>query len=78
MLLRLTPGQRDLVDQAAEHAGLSRSGWMRAALLRGGTAGVGRGAAPWIGNDSGRYGRSGRILPSAGVVGCCCPRRTAW
>lgn len=34
ILLRLTPGQRDLVDQAAEHAGLSRSGWMRAALLR--------------------------------------------
>lgn len=34
ILLRLTPEQRDLVDQAAEHAGLSRSGWMRTVLLR--------------------------------------------
>lgn len=34
VLLRLTPDQLDLMDQAAEHAGLSRTGWMRATLLR--------------------------------------------
>jgi len=34
VLLRFEPEQLDLMDRAAGHAGLNRSGWMRSALLR--------------------------------------------
>jgi len=34
VLLRFEPGQLDLIDQAAEHSGLNRTGWMRHSLLR--------------------------------------------
>jgi len=34
VLLRLTAEQLALVDRAAEHAGLSRTGWIRMVLVR--------------------------------------------
>lgn len=34
VLLRFEPEQLELMDLAAGHAGLNRSGWMRSALLR--------------------------------------------
>ncbi len=34
VLLRFEPDQLEMIDQAAEHAGLNRSGWLRAAVIR--------------------------------------------
>jgi uncharacterized protein (DUF1778 family) len=34
VLLRFEADQLDLIDKAAEHAGLNRTGWLRSAVIR--------------------------------------------
>lgn len=34
VLLRFEPDQLDMIDRAAEHAGLNRTSWLRATVLR--------------------------------------------
>ena len=34
VLLRFEPDQLEMIDRAAEHAGLNRTSWLRAAVIR--------------------------------------------
>jgi uncharacterized protein (DUF1778 family) len=34
VLLRFEPDQLEMIDQAADHAGLNRTSWLRAAVIR--------------------------------------------
>lgn len=34
ILLRFEPDQLDMIDRAAEHAGLNRTAWLRSSVLR--------------------------------------------
>jgi hypothetical protein len=43
VLLRFEPEQLEMIDQAAEHAGLNRTAWLRASVLRAAREELGEG-----------------------------------
>lgn len=51
VLLRFEPEQLELIDRAAEHAGLNRTSWLRAAVIRASREELG---------EEGKRGRSGK------------------
>jgi uncharacterized protein (DUF1778 family) len=43
VLLRFEPDQLEMIDKAAEHAGLNRTAWLRSSVLRAAREEVGEG-----------------------------------